>query len=73
MAQLSINRFPLPSELHSIIKDFALLTPEQKRIMQLHKKIHSELFGPLWWMDEYLCTRCGNFNIYVCKNAFCKC
>lgn len=36
---LVINRFNLPNELHSIIKDFAFPNKERKIIMDLHNQI----------------------------------
>ena len=39
MAQLSINRFPIPSEIQYIIKDYVFLRKEKKVIMNIKQNI----------------------------------
>lgn len=41
MAQLTINRLPLPSELHTIIKDYAFSLVERKKLWIL-KNVSTE-------------------------------
>ena len=48
MAQLAINRFDIPNEIQSIIKEFALITIERKRIIEYHKKIFYVLTNKLY-------------------------
>ena len=43
MAQLAINRLPLPEDIHFIIKEYAFLSIERKRIMQIKKQIGNKI------------------------------
>ena len=73
MIQLIINRFNLPNELLTMIKDFALLTREKKTLMYLHKQIHNKIIYAQFftiqlsktiyrWQDSN-----GIFIAYFCK------
>ena len=39
MAQIIINRFPIPSEIQDIIKDFTLPSIERDKIMAIQKQL----------------------------------
>ena len=39
MAQLIINRLPVTRDIHHVIKEYALLTKERKKLINLKKKI----------------------------------
>ena len=49
MAQLSVNRLPLPKEIHIIIKDYAFPDKEIKRIMEIKKNINRIINGTIKW------------------------
>ena len=43
MAQLAINRLQVPCELHTLIKEYALLTKERKNIMNIQIQIFNKI------------------------------
>ena len=45
MTQLAINRLPLPEDIHTIIKNYALPTIERKKIMNLRKNIYDQIIN----------------------------
>ena len=81
MAQLAINRLPLPSELLIIVKDFTWLTKERKKIMGFKVKTHMLIllaFSPenpygvpaghsnnAWWF----CAEYIQFQAFFCKKC----
>ena len=87
MAQLIINRLPVPIEIQRIIKEYALLTRERKKIMELKKKIclffrytghfqfvnEEDYKGYRYFLQElqFLCKTCNIFYGFT-KTMFCQ-